>query len=357
MLLQRFAKLLRIDGELMGRRVKFGSIDNVFLFGGGSVLLSVAETLSKKGVPTLVVTSPRQVDEILPETGNSFLHELRKLGFDAIITESLKSLSKKELSISPSSLGLSFGAAWIFGDSFIKAFSGRLLNFHGRRLPQDRGAAGVTWAILRSNRVGYCLVHQVDAGIDTGAIVKYREFFYPASCRIPVDFQAHYRAELNEFTREFLDDVWKDCGFCLTEQQEVFSTYWPRLSTEHQGFIDWSWSLADIERFICAFDAPFAGASTFINGDRVHLRACFADRGDGSFHPFQTGIVYRKSPQAIYVAVGSGSLLIRNVVTPEEEDYIARIRLGDRFYTPTQCLDEARRFRAVITSRGLDSSN
>ena len=122
MLLQRFAKLLRIDGELMGRRVKFGSIDNVFLFGGGSVLLSVAETLSKKGVPTLVVTSPRQVDEILPETGNSFLHELRKFVFDAIITESLKSLSKKELSISPSSLGLSFGAAWIFGDSFIKAF-------------------------------------------------------------------------------------------------------------------------------------------------------------------------------------------------------------------------------------------
>ena len=334
-----------------------GTIDNVVLFGGGPILLDAAEILRKAGMSFKVVTSPRQSDELHPETGKSLLDELGSRKIETIVTASLERLAEETVTITPASLGLSFGAAWIFRDSLIKLFSGRLLNFHGRRLPQDRGAAGVTWAILRDNRVGYCLVHQVAGSVDAGAIVKYREFFYPASCRIPADFQAYYRQELQEFLGEFLDDVRQNRDFNLIDQHEVFSTYWPRLSTEHQGFIDWSWALGDIERFICAFDEPFAGASTYINGDRVHVKDCLTNFGDGTFHPFQTGIVYRKSEQAVYVAVQSGSLIVRRVVTPDKTDYIKKIRVGDRFYTPSERLEEAKQFRAVYTSRGLKTSD
>ena len=72
------------------------------------------------------------------------------------------------------------------------------------------------------------------------------------------------------------------------DQLEYLSIYWPRLSTEHHGYVDWSWSLKDIERFICAFDEPYPGASTYIGSRKVHLKEGYADFNDGLFHPFQS---------------------------------------------------------------------
>ena len=96
---------------------------------------------------------------------------------------------KKE--VTDNTLGLSFGSIWIFKEDYIKLFDGRLLNTHGARLPQDRGGGGFSWRILRNERLGYSLIHQVDAGIDTGNIVAVDEYVYPHSCRITLDYEKY----------------------------------------------------------------------------------------------------------------------------------------------------------------------
>lgn len=49
--------------------------------------------------------------------------------------------------------------------------AGKTLNAHPGLLPEVRGSASVAWAIARDIQIG-CTSHLIDAGIDTGPIVK-----------------------------------------------------------------------------------------------------------------------------------------------------------------------------------------
>ena len=242
---------------------------------------------------------------------------------------------------------------WIFRKKFIDRFSGKLINGHGTRLPQNRGGGGFSWQILVENRLGGSLVHQVDTGIDTGAIVDFREYVFPRSCRIPLDYN-RFSYQMNKiFFQDFFQAVQDNKDFELTTQQEIGSSYWPRLSTINQGFIDWDWSLEQIDRFICAFDDPYIGATSFIKGDRVFLKKSLIGYQDGNFHPFQTGIIYRKTDQRLFIATENGALIVEHVADEQGCDMIKKIRVGDRFYTPREHLEAARCYRPTYNAQGL----
>jgi methionyl-tRNA formyltransferase len=59
--------------------------------------------------------------------------------------------------------------------------------------------------------------------------------------------------------------------FRIRNQEEKDSTYFPRLNSLNQGFIDWEWDCGEALRFIRAFDDPYCGASTFLNERRVFI--------------------------------------------------------------------------------------
>jgi methionyl-tRNA formyltransferase len=255
--------------------------------------------------------------------------------------------------ITPDTLGISIGTAWIFKAKFINRFMGRLVNIHFSKLPEGRGGAGLSWQILQNKKSACVTIHFVNPGIDTGDILHYKDFIYPASCRKP-----EQRLKINikkgiGLLNEFLEKVKKQAQFNPIKQLERLSTYWPRLSTEIHGFIDWNWPLKDIELFVRAFDEPYKGASTFINNKRVYLKNCFSDFDKRHFHPFQNGIVYRKQPDALFVATEDGGLVIKEIKNEHGIDLINEIKPGDRFYTPLKFLEKAKQYRAFYTHRGL----
>ena len=43
----------------------------------------------------------------------------------------------------------------------------------------------------------------------------------------------------------------------IDNNEKKLSQYWPRLSTETHGWIDWNWNLVNIYRFCCAFSFPY----------------------------------------------------------------------------------------------------
>ncbi len=333
--------------------VRLGTIDTYVLLGGGVLISECAAQLQAQGQRVRVVTSRRHLREVIATPpGRTLAQSLAATGIEPLVCDDVGD-GREVLAETHGMLGLSFGAAWIFRKPFIDRWEGRLLNIHGARFPLDRGGGGFTWQILRENRLGACLIHQIDEGVDTGPILKYREFTYPPSCRIPKDYNEVCLRHTRSFLEEFFREVRDEATFTLMEQPAHISTYWPRLSTEHHGFIDWNWSLREIERFICAFDAPYPGASTFLRGRRVLLKDCLTNASDGTFHPFQRGLIYRVSDDGVCVATDDGGLIIRTVQDERGADIRQTVRVGDRFHTPIEVLERARAFRAIYTSTAL----
>lgn len=331
-------------------KINFGKVDNFILFGGTKFLIDVAKKLMKGKYKVVVFSAKRHLSEKI--NGNSLEKLLDKNGITYYESEDINKDIRVTDHLSDKTIGLCFGAAWIFNASFIKHFHGRLINFHGARLPQNRGAGGFSWQILRQNRLGFCLMHKIDPGVDTGDIIKYREFLYPISCKVPSEFMEYYMKENLDFIDGFLKELSDTKDFQCIGQPEYLSIYWPRLNTLKQGFIDWSWSLKDIECFINAFDDPYVGASTFINKRRVFLKGCYSDYNDGPFHPFQQGMVYRKS-RAIFIATKEGTLIVQKVINENNHNIVKSIKVGDRFFTPSKYLEDAKLFRATYTPSGL----
>lgn len=329
----------------------FGLVDKFMLFGGGEVLFLFAHELAKQGTSLLVVTSERHASELVADN-KTLATALAEHGIACRVVGTVD-CDDVTAEITGSTMGFSFGAAWIFREGFIARFNGRLLNMHCTRLPQDRGGGGYSWMIMRGENLGMRLLHLIDSGIDTGAIVVSEEFFYPAACRKPVDYHEFEKEARVRFLVDFVARVRRGEEFRTVDQQETFSSYFPRLNTDIHGFINWAWSAAEIERFVCAFDDPYQGASTFIDGRRLRIKDCRKITSDGLFHPFQYGLVYRRTEAAIFVAAKEGALAIRVVRDDAGGDVMGGIAIGSRLYTPAECLERALRYKAVYLPKGL----
>jgi methionyl-tRNA formyltransferase len=331
--------------------ISFDTTERVVAYGAGEVLVEAVETARELGFPTAVVTAPRQSDcEI---DGEPMIDLLQSRDVEIVVTDDVNQNTRVNELVDTHTVGLSFGAAWIFDESIIDAHDGKLVNFHGSRLPQDRGGGGFSWRILRDDPMGYSQAHLITSGIDTGDILITDEYQFPKSCTTPAEYAAYANKQETEIVTELLEGIADKREFETTSQPEYLSSYWPRLSTEEHGYIDWEWSLEEIVQFIQAFSDPYEGAKTFVNGTEIYLKQCESFHGDGTFHPFQTGILYRKDDQRGYISTPEGSLIVESVVDENGRDMLHDIALGDRFYTPTERLEQARKTRVYFTPTGM----
>ena len=333
-------------------RCSFGPIESLMLFGSGRVLTrAIQDLLGKKRLS--VVTGKRLLKTPSHEARMTLEEFVAVHRIPLEVSDDVNRAPQVHRWIHPTTLGISFGAPWIFRKPLIEVFQGRLLNGHATHLPQDRGGGGFSWRILRGQRMGCSVYHLVTPDIDAGPILKHHEYPFPPTCKIPREFEDYAEADMSRLLHELLADIDRGVTFELLPQAEHLSTYWPRLKTDSQAYIDWSWSLCDLEAFIDAFDEPYPGASTFVNGKRVRLRKARADCSDGRFHPFQTGIVYRKTAEQLFVAANDGSLIIGEVLNDQVASVLHTIKVGDRFFTPAEYLEQAKRTRIFYTSRGV----
>jgi len=339
--------------------MRFGKIDNIIVLGGSPLLAEFARSVRQAADYSVRCFScERQLKEVIGKNGET----LRKLlDRDKITYYSSDDICKDKRflsSITKTTLGLGFGEPWRFDGKTIKKFEGRLLDFMGIRLPQYRGGAHYSWQILRRNKTGCCNLQLINEemiqGIfDSGEIVKSKEYLFPPTLRIPQDyFDFAVRVE-SEFLNEFLREVKAGRDFELTKIQENFSIYFPRLYTRKHGFINWSWKTDDIATFICAFDSPYNGASTFLDGKRVFLKDCYPEFNDGPFHPFQSGLIYRKNQNAIFAATVDGTVVIKSIKSEKGADLKTSIAVGQRLYTPADKLEESLYYSAVYDTKDI----
>ncbi|MES2353798.1 MAG: hypothetical protein V4568_05200 [Pseudomonadota bacterium] len=321
--------------------ITIGPCKRLLLLGGGELALQAATWAMEQRYDVEVITAPRHAEEIIGFSGKTFAQLLNEKKLRCCVVTNIESEAAREaIGDCGETFAVSLGAAWIFRERFInEVFKGKLFNLHGSRLPQNRGGGGFSWQIMMGNCIGMCLLHLIDGGVDTGDIVAYREFVYPARCRTPKDYMDVYVEKNLEFLKGFVTELFaKEQRYKQLAQPEYLSTYWPRLHTPTHGWIDWSLPITQLERLICAFDDPYAGAITHLNGRPVHLKAAQPNFHDGAFHPFQAGVVYRKNDNWLCIAANGGALIVEQANDDDGKSILAEIKAGDRLCTPADKL-------------------
>ncbi|SHL14093.1 Methionyl-tRNA formyltransferase [Desulfatibacillum alkenivorans DSM 16219] len=336
--------------------MKLNNIKTVYLMGGGGTMLGFAKELQARKYEVVVFTSPRHSKEIMPG-GATLARELDGAAIPWRMPEDVNTDSVFLEGATSLTMGIGFGEVWTFTRKTIDRFDGKLFDFMGIPLPRYRGGAHYTWQILRQNRLGACNIQvinefMVQGEFDSGEIVFSREYRFPDSARIPQDyFNAAHKEEL-AFLKEFMDRAEQGEDFVLSPVPEKYSMYFPRLNTIKQGWIDWSWNTRDLALFINAFDDPYAGASTELDGRLVRLKQARIETIDGPFHPFMTGLVYRINSTGVYIATPQGSLIIGRVLDEAGQDMTSAVKTGQRFFTPMARLEAAMTFHAQYDAKG-----
>ena len=71
------------------------------------------------------------------------------------------------------------------------------------------------------------------------------------------------------------------------------------------------------------------------------------------FHPFQSGLVIRKTDNNIFVVASNGIIKVSEINNENGDSIIDSIREGDRFYTPYKKIDSARYTKAIRRPKGF----
>ena len=213
------------------------------------------------------------------------------------------------------------------------------LNIHASLLPRWRGAAPVQRAILAGDRqTGVCIM-QMDAGLDTGPVLKRRNIVISAD-----DTSGSLLEKLTEVGAQlivdFLDELratslGEPVAWIAQPQPAAGVTYAAKIE-KRESRINWNEPAILIERKVRAF-SPFPGTVTRLNGVEFKIwqaRLCDGTGLPGEVLAFEDGV--------LRVACGQGALQLLELQRAGGRRLYARefslgipVRAGNRCELPT----------------------
>ena len=190
----------------------------------------------------------------------------------------------------------------ILPEAYLTAFTRGAVNVHFSLLPKYRGAAPVNWAIVNGEAESGVTTMQMDAGLDTGAILLQRATAIGAQ-ETAVELMSRLSmigADLLSETLGRLDDI------VPTPQDHAAATFAPIMKRE-DGLIDWKMSANEIGARVRGFQ-PFPSSFTSLRQTKLTIwRAVPASEylsGEG-----QPGEIVQVYGDILYVMCGDSSLI------------------------------------------------
>ena len=175
------------------------------------------------------------------------------------------------------------------------------LNIHASLLPRWRGAAPIQRAIEAGDRTTGVTIMQMDAGLDTGAMLLVEEVAIGAA-ESAGTLQTRLAALGGELIVRALGAL-GDRAVKATPQPEDGVTYAAKI-TKGEATIDWRAPASAIERKLRAFD-PAPGARGVVAGETITCWRGAVRAGSGA-----AGAIVGVERDALVVACGEGLLAI-----------------------------------------------
>lgn len=176
------------------------------------------------------------------------------------------------------------------------------LNVHASLLPKYRGAAPITWAIVRGEKETGVGLMRMEEGLDTGGV--YAEKSTPIDPDETAGELSKRLAQVAaELVRQSLADV-VEGKLPIRPQDDAAATLAPILKKE-DGIVDWAKPAAVVHDHVRGM-SPWPGASTRIDGARllkVHRTRLFSGEVSASV-PRAPGVVLVADKHHVLVACG-----------------------------------------------------
>jgi len=180
------------------------------------------------------------------------------------------------------------------------------INIHASLLPRWRGAAPVQRALLEGDAQTGISIMQMDAGLDTGAIISAH-----AVAIAPHDNAATLTGRLADVGAtaivETLFRLQRDGSVQGLPQREDAASYARKISRD-DACIDWHASALSIERQVRALN-PVPGAFSVLGEKQIKIWA--SEAAPGSFGA--PGTIVRADGANLVIACGEGALAVREL--------------------------------------------
>ena len=191
------------------------------------------------------------------------------------------------------------------------------LNVHASLLPRYRGAAPVQWSIMNGDKVTGITIMKMDAGMDTGDILRQRE--------CPIDQNEttnELMGRLAEIGSELLIEtltLFLECELTSIPQDNNLATLSPPIQKE-QGLIVWTDTSDKIHNQIRALTG-WPGAYTYLDGSRFKIYGSIIPENEKEllsvyeedYEKPLPGTIIRGAKSGIYVACGVGCIVLTSV--------------------------------------------
>ena len=219
-------------------------------------------------------------------------------------------------------------------------------------MPKQIGASSSFWQLLTNQKKTGLTFHRVEKEFDTGDIVYEKNIFLKKNeITIKKYYEVINKNEKIAFNN-FFNAIFKKNFIKVRKQIKKNVVYMPKINTDIHGFIDWSWKAKDIYNFAKIFDSPFDGVSTYLSKKRVRLKNVSFHNSKIKFHPFQSGIIFNKDKNKIYIASLDG-FLKAELFYNKKRINPKNILLGSRLYTDIYFLDRAKKTKSIHTLKSI----
>jgi methionyl-tRNA formyltransferase len=184
------------------------------------------------------------------------------------------------------------------------------INIHASLLPRWRGAAPIHRAIEAGDAETGITLMQMDAGLDTGAMIS--------EVRTPIhdsDTTATLHDRLAEAGAKLIVDALieleRSGKLAATPQPADGATYAEKIG-KHEAALDWRRPAVELARQVRAFD-PFPGGAATLDGTVLKIWSAAPIDAPSRAEP---GTIVDVSPDGVVVACGDGALRITQLQKP-----------------------------------------
>jgi methionyl-tRNA formyltransferase len=209
------------------------------------------------------------------------------------------------------------------------------INVHSSLLPKYRGAAPINWALARGERTTGITIMQMDAGLDTGAILLQR-----ATSIGDEETAPQLTVRLAELGADLLIEALSKLErgeLTPRPQNDVEASYAPMLKRE-DGQVDWQLTAQEIRDRLRGFQ-PFPGCYTFLNNQRLEILRATAELLESAAAQAEPGMICEITKNDFAVICGGATRLRIHEVqlagkrAMPARDFIngARLQVGMKF--------------------------